>query len=147
MSNKLEYLRKRAGLSYRELEEKTGITYSHLSKVERGEKALTPKMAIELSSFYGTSVDYLIGVSLSERLDKFVNDLEKDYSKISIYKNDDVSFNPDYTDLTPEEILKIQSIYYINKLDKERLKKILLLMIKEYNEQYQEQIAKELNEL
>ena len=57
--NRLRQLRKRKGLTQLQLQLKTGIDQSELSKMERGERHPTLEQAIQLSHFFETNIEYL----------------------------------------------------------------------------------------
>lgn len=61
--NRLRELRKKTGLSLRELEDKVGISYSNIASIERGETQLKEDTAMVFAKFYNVSVDYILGVS------------------------------------------------------------------------------------
>jgi repressor LexA len=53
----LKSIRDNKGISLRTVDEKTGISYTHLNMVENGKRNVTPALLRNLANFYG--VDYL----------------------------------------------------------------------------------------
>lgn len=58
-TNRLRQLRKKKGLTQLQMELKTGIDQSELSKMERGERQPTLDQALLLSKFFETNVEYI----------------------------------------------------------------------------------------
>ncbi len=58
MSN-IEFLRKEAGLTLRQLADRTGISFSMISQIERGEKKMSPRCASELSDALLATTEFL----------------------------------------------------------------------------------------
>lgn len=56
-------MRKRAGLTEKQLGDKVGITESMVSQIERGRKPLSMPVAIEMSTVFNCSIAELAGVS------------------------------------------------------------------------------------
>lgn len=70
ISERLEDLRKKHGLTLEELAEATKISKSALSKYENQDfKDISPFNVATLAKFYGVTTDYLLGVSNMERPD------------------------------------------------------------------------------
>ena len=61
--NRIKQLRKNRGLTQLQMQLKTGIDQSELSKMERGERHPTLEQAIQLSQFFETNVEYLCKVT------------------------------------------------------------------------------------
>lgn len=61
--NRLRDIRKKHKLSLRELDEKVNINYSQLARIEKSEASLTNQHIQVLTSFFGVSADYLLGLS------------------------------------------------------------------------------------
>lgn len=59
MTNRLRQLREKKGLTQLQMQLKTGIDQSELSKMERGERQPTLEQAILLSHFFETNVEYI----------------------------------------------------------------------------------------
>ena len=64
---RLKRLREIKGLTLEELEERTGLTKSYLSKVERGLSVPSVAMALKLAGAFDVNVDDLFGVNESEK--------------------------------------------------------------------------------
>ena len=56
-------LRLDRGLTQREVAELLGICQTGYSKYETGENDIPTQVLIQLARFYGTSVDYILGLS------------------------------------------------------------------------------------
>ena len=70
ISERLEDLRKKHGLTLEQLAEATKISKSALSKYENQDfKDISPFNVATLAKFYGVTTDYLLGVSNMERPD------------------------------------------------------------------------------
>lgn len=58
---KLRTLRQREGLTLKELTAQLGLSaYSHISKIENGEKKPSLELAFKISRFFGISLDSLV---------------------------------------------------------------------------------------
>lgn len=94
---RIKRLRERKGWSLRYLEERTGINYSVLSRIENGKRIVTDDEIRIFSDLFGVSADYLLGRGevkeqrenyyaltdkdrrdIAKDLDKIMNDLESD---------------------------------------------------------------------
>jgi transcriptional regulator with XRE-family HTH domain len=64
---RLKRLRELKGLTLEELEERTGLTKSYLSKVERGLSVPSVAIALKLAGAFDVNVNDLFGVSESEK--------------------------------------------------------------------------------
>lgn len=60
MDNKLKQLRKERKLTQVELQMRTGIEQSLLSKFENGERIPPTETLITLADFYNVSIDYIL---------------------------------------------------------------------------------------
>lgn len=61
--NNLKYLRKKANISLRKLEEYTGITFTTLGKIENNQRSLRLSHINALCDFFKVSSDFLLGKS------------------------------------------------------------------------------------
>lgn len=61
MKNNLKLLRKQKGLTQIGLQMQTGIEQALLSKYETGERIPPTETLVRLAEFYGVSVDFLLG--------------------------------------------------------------------------------------
>ncbi|MEE4281317.1 MAG: helix-turn-helix transcriptional regulator [Pseudomonadales bacterium] len=77
-ANRLKAIRELAGLTQREVEERTGVKQGDISAMERGKKAMGLRVARRLSSGLGIPVTRLIAEEEDARLAKF----QMLYSKI-----------------------------------------------------------------
>ena len=60
--NRLKELREEFGLTVRKLEEYVSISYMTLNNYENENRTINPAALIELSEFYGVTVDYILGI-------------------------------------------------------------------------------------
>lgn len=63
ISERLQQLRKKSGLTLRELSEQVNITAAALSSYEKGTKEPSLSFTMKLAKFYGVSIDWLCGLS------------------------------------------------------------------------------------
>lgn len=61
IGEKLRELRKAKRKTLRQVYEETGIDYSNLSQIERGEHGCNSDTLKRLCDYYGTTTDYLLG--------------------------------------------------------------------------------------
>lgn len=59
--NKVKALREDRDLSCRALAVATGLSHSTIARIENGERKISTPQAIALASYFGVTVDYLIG--------------------------------------------------------------------------------------
>ena len=57
---KLQLLRQRQGLSQSQLAEMLGVTRTHVSRMERGEKIPNIAMLLKIANIFGVTTDLLI---------------------------------------------------------------------------------------
>lgn len=57
---KLQQLRQRQGLSQSQLAEMLGVTRTHVSRMERGEKTPNIAMLLKIANIFGVTTDLLI---------------------------------------------------------------------------------------
>ncbi len=57
---KLRTLRERRGLSQRQLGDMLGVTRTHVSRMERGEKTPNVAMVLKVADIFGVTTDQLI---------------------------------------------------------------------------------------
>lgn len=57
----LKVLRKKEGLTLKEIANKFGVSFQLISKYERGDCQPDPETLIKFADYFGVSVDYLIG--------------------------------------------------------------------------------------
>ena len=77
--NRLRELRLARGLSLRALSDATGIDFATISFCEKGQRNFSANCIKQLSSFFGVSVDYLLGKSAEEIYNGFVSSLRGDF--------------------------------------------------------------------
>lgn len=78
-NNRLRELREKKGLSLRALSEKTGVDFSTIAFCEKGQRNFSANSLAALSSFFGVSVDYLLGKTPEEVYTGFLDSLRRDY--------------------------------------------------------------------
>lgn len=60
LGEKLRTLRKRRGLTVRQLGDRLGVNHSHITKIETGENIPSLPLAIKIADSFGISVDQLV---------------------------------------------------------------------------------------
>lgn len=70
MDNKLRQLRKEHKLTQVELQMRTGIEQSLLSKFENGERVPPTETLITLADFYNVSIDYILCRTQNPQINK-----------------------------------------------------------------------------
>lgn len=60
IGDKLRNIRKNKGLTLKDVGEATGLSYSGLAEIERGERSCNSETLKLLAEFYGISSDYLL---------------------------------------------------------------------------------------
>lgn len=78
-NNRLRELREKSGLSLRALAEKTGVDFATISFCEKGRRNFSANSLSALSSFFGVSVDYLLGKTPEEVYSDFLSSLRRDF--------------------------------------------------------------------
>ena len=76
MGNNLRSLREQRKLSVRQLEIRTGITYSMISKIELGNRELTTENCRILADFFGVSIDYLLDREAPPTPEQIIKEIE-----------------------------------------------------------------------
>lgn len=71
-AERLKELRLSQGLSLRELEKKTGISNSGLSKLESGQSNGTVEVLKTLADFYNVSLDYITCRPINNMVDEMI---------------------------------------------------------------------------
>ncbi|ALY08093.1 HTH-type transcriptional regulator [Bacillus phage vB_BhaS-171] len=97
IGEKLKALREKKNLSQRDVAEEVGISFSYVSKIERGEKVPTMGVFKNLCDLYGTSVASLFGEE---------KELPRGLKEIGV---EWISFAKDMKDkeLTPQQVKEI----------------------------------------
>lgn len=67
-SEKLYDLRKQSGLSQKELAKKLGVAQASINYWEKGQRTPSIDMVYLIASYFGVSVDYLLGLEMSNGL-------------------------------------------------------------------------------
>lgn len=77
--NRLRQLREARGLSLRALSERTGVDFATISFCEKGKRNFSAGCIKALTTFFGVSVDYLLGKSAEQMFDDFVDSIRMDF--------------------------------------------------------------------
>lgn len=88
--NRLKELRLNRKLTIRALAEKVGISHTQITHIENGKRNLTVETAQQFASFFGVSVDYLLGAEPLEMFDGFVDSMRRIFYVTSIHGADEV---------------------------------------------------------
>ena|SRR5690606_4715189 len=92
---RIRYLRNKREWSLRELEKRTGINYSVLSRIESGKRAITDEEIKIFSDIFDVSSDFILGrtdnieLSIEEKLDRALQ--LRDGEKIYFYDMEGLS--------------------------------------------------------
>jgi len=78
---KIRDLRLEKGFSFQELSEKTGLSVSYLSEIEKGKKYPKGDKIMQLADAFGVSYDALVSLRVSKRLQPVINLLRSDFFK------------------------------------------------------------------
>lgn len=74
--NKLKELRLKAGLTQKQLADRLGLTKSVVSYYELQERHPSPDVLVKLSTIFGVTTDYLLGLQAKPTID--ISGLDKD---------------------------------------------------------------------
>ncbi|HBN13203.1 MAG TPA: hypothetical protein DD415_06275 [Clostridiales bacterium] len=104
--HRVKELRELRGLSVRALALATGFSHTTIARLEKGERKLSTPQAVALSSYFGVSVDYLLGKSPEEMFNGFVDSLRGDWMTETRHNDGDVtqSLSPDVSEPTRTKI-------------------------------------------
>jgi len=79
---KVHYLRQQAGLSYQQLQDKTGLSLSYLSDIEKGKKYPKPNKITVLADAFGVDYDFMVSTSASKKLQPVIDLLNSNFFKL-----------------------------------------------------------------
>ncbi len=79
---KVHYLRQKQGLSYQELQDKTGLSLSYLSDIEKGKKYPKPNKITILAEALGVDYNYMVSTNASKKLQPVIDLLNSDFFKL-----------------------------------------------------------------
>ncbi|MEM7107650.1 MAG: helix-turn-helix domain-containing protein [Bacteroidota bacterium] len=99
---KVRNLRMEKDLSFQEFSQKTGLSMSYLSEIEKGKKYPKGDKIIALSEALDVSYDYLVSLRVSKKLEPVVNLLQSDFFK---------EFPLEAFGLEPQKIIELISVY------------------------------------
>ena len=126
--NRLRELRKKKGLTMKQVASEIGLPYTTYVNYEKGDRDLGTEISIKLADFFNVSIDYLLGrvfeqtthlangvhiirSSNSKKIESACVELEESNCRI-FYKSDELVIAVDYdSSETLEQINKIVSIY------------------------------------
>lgn len=83
--NRLRELRKARGLTSIQLGEIIGLSDSTVRFIERGDRGFSMESLERACSYFGVSVDYLLGKSPEEMLNAFVASVNRDFMNAQIH--------------------------------------------------------------
>lgn len=78
-NNRLKQLREERGLSLRELAQRVEVDFTTISKCEKGQRNFSANALSKLTTFFGCSVDYLLGTPAEDMYEKLVTSLKDFY--------------------------------------------------------------------
>ncbi len=79
---KVRYLRQQQGLSYQQLQDKTGLALSYLSDIEKGKKYPKPNKIKTLAKGLGVDYDYMVSMNASKQLQPVIDLLNSNFFKV-----------------------------------------------------------------
>ena len=110
-NNRLRELRLARGLSLRSLSNATGIDFATISFCEKGKRNFSANCIKQLSSFFGVSVDYLLGKSAEEIYNGFVSSLRGDFLTEAV--DTDGAVTQKIADCVPEPIRSRLDVVFV----------------------------------
>lgn len=84
MKNRLKELRKSKHLTMRKLGEEIGLDFSAISYFENGKMSFSANSLTKLANFFNVSIDYLLGYSQEEILNRFISNHYNDFVDVKI---------------------------------------------------------------
>ena len=87
LGERLRQIRKSRMITLREVYNATGIDYSNLSQIERGEHGCTVETLRLLANFYNVPIEFLMGTS-EEETPKIKSSVSADYDSLDIAIHD-----------------------------------------------------------
>ena len=79
---KVHYLRQQNGLSYQQLQDKTGLSLSYLSDIEKGKKYPKPNKITVLADAFGVDYDFMVSTNASKKLQPVIDLLNSNFFKL-----------------------------------------------------------------
>ena len=109
--NRLKELRLSRGLSQQALAQKMQVHQTLISQWENEKTDMVSYSLIALSSFFGVSVDYILGISDDKTIhgnarDKYDNPLDKEFLDAIFQKNGSSVLDDEFTDADKLDILE-----------------------------------------
>ncbi len=97
---KVRDLRMAKNLSFQELSQKTGLSISYLSEIEKGKKYPKGDKIILLAQALSVNYDYLVSLKVSKKLEPIINLLQSDFFR---------EFPLDIFGLDPQKVIELLS--------------------------------------
>jgi len=79
---KVHYLRQQNGLSYQQLQDKTGLSLSYLSDIEKGKKYPKPNKIKILAEALGVDYDFMVSTTASKKLQPVIDLMNSNFFKL-----------------------------------------------------------------
>ena len=98
---KIRDLRLLRGFSFQELSEKTGLSISYLSEIEKGKKYPKGDKIMQLAEAFGTNYDELVSLKVSKKLQPVINLLQSNFFK---------EFPLDTFGLDPQKVIELITV-------------------------------------
>lgn len=98
---KIRDLRLSRGLSFQELSEKTGLSISYLSEIEKGKKYPKGDKIMQLAEAFGVTYDELVSLKVSKKLQPVINLLNSNFFK---------EFPLDTFGLDPQKVIELITV-------------------------------------
>lgn len=126
-NNRLRQLRQERGLSLRALSERTGVDFATISFCEKGQRNFSANSLQALASFFGVSVDYLLGKTAEQIYTDFVRSFHHDFMRENSFS--DGAVTQSLADDIPDPIrTKIEILFALEDINSsESLEMILNL--------------------
>lgn len=109
---RLKQLRSENNFSQSEIAERLGISRQSYINYELGKRAIDSELLIKMSELYGVSVDYILGLSLSPKLNEddrcAENDTIKHIDLAKLISQDQIFFDGNIYKLTIDDCEKIK---------------------------------------
>lgn len=111
--NRLKELRLARKLTIRALAEKVGISHTQITHIENGKRNLTVETAQQFATFFGVSVDYLLGAEPLEMFDSFCNSMRRIFYVTSVSGGDVLQGLP--ASMEPKLRTKLEILFLLQR--------------------------------
>lgn len=114
VGEKLEELRKNRGYTLRDLGDKLNVSYSHLSRIEKGHNIPNLVLLETIADFFGVKPSYFLDddKTLTEYDEKFLDDIDLPLDEL----NKKYNLTVDGKKLTPDEIKTLVTFIRLNRM-------------------------------